>query len=127
VPALSAEGFDVRAGGLGDPQPAEGEQRDQRMLSRGAEPGGDQQRADFVAVQGGGVRIVVAPRPTDVRGRRVVEQVFLDGEPAWSGDDGQRAGDGRADSSGSFEVAGEQLDVSAAGSESARWRPWPTP
>jgi hypothetical protein len=51
VPGIEAEVVDVRAGGLGDPQPVQGEQRDQRMLSRRAEPRGDQQRAEFVAVQ----------------------------------------------------------------------------
>jgi hypothetical protein len=50
VPAFGPEGFDVRTGGFGHAQPVEGEQRDQRMLGRGAEPGGDEQGADFVAV-----------------------------------------------------------------------------
>jgi len=48
VPALQAEVLDVRAGGLGDPQPVQGEQGDQRMLGRRAEPG-DQQSAELVA------------------------------------------------------------------------------
>ena len=33
-----------------------------------AEPGGDEQRADFVAVQADGVGLVVQPRPSDVDG-----------------------------------------------------------
>ena len=40
VPALQAQMLDAGAGGLGDPQPVQGEQRDQRMLGRRAEPGG---------------------------------------------------------------------------------------
>jgi hypothetical protein len=39
VPAFCAQGFDVRAGGLGHPEPVKGEQRDQGVLGRGAEPG----------------------------------------------------------------------------------------
>ena len=70
--------------------------------------------------QGGGVRFVVDPRPADVRGRGVVEQVLLDGVRVQPGDGGQPAGDGRAGSCGGFEVAGEQLDVSAADSEQAQ-------
>ena len=50
VPALKAEVPDISAGGLGDPQPVQGQQRDQRVLGRRAEPGGHQQRAELVAV-----------------------------------------------------------------------------
>jgi len=35
----------------------------------GAEPGGDQEGTELVAVQGGGVRLVVQPGTADVRGR----------------------------------------------------------
>ena len=55
VPAFEAWVLDVGAGGLGDPQPVQGEQRDQRVLGPGAEPGGDQQGAELVAVQRGGL------------------------------------------------------------------------
>jgi hypothetical protein len=87
------------------------------VLGRGAEPGGDEQRADLVAVQAGGVGFVVDPRPADVHGRRVVEPVFLDCVPAQAGDGGQPSGDGRSCPARGFEIAGEQLDVSAPGSE----------
>jgi hypothetical protein len=40
----------------------------------GPEPGGDQEGTDLVAVQGGGVRLVVQPRPPDVRSGRVVKE-----------------------------------------------------
>jgi hypothetical protein len=36
------------------------------VLGRRAEPGGDPQRAEFVAVQPGGVRLVVQPGPADM-------------------------------------------------------------
>jgi hypothetical protein len=50
VAALDAQDFDAGAGSCGDPQPVEGEQRDQRMLRGRAKTGGYQQRAEFVAV-----------------------------------------------------------------------------
>jgi hypothetical protein len=51
VTAFDTEGVDVSTEGLGDPQAVDREQRDQCVLARGAESGGDQQRADLVAVQ----------------------------------------------------------------------------
>ncbi len=53
MPALEPQLLDVGAGGLRYPQSAECEQGDQRMLKRRAEPGGDKQGAQLVAVQGG--------------------------------------------------------------------------
>jgi hypothetical protein len=41
VPAFQAQLLDVGAGGLGDPQPVQGQQRDQRMLDRWAEARSD--------------------------------------------------------------------------------------
>ena len=85
--------LDVRAGGFGDPQPVEREQRDQRMLGRRAEPGGDQQGAELVAVQRDGVGLVARPRPPDVRGWRVLQQFLLDRVLAGPGDSDSPAGD----------------------------------
>ena len=67
VAALDAERFDAGAGGLGDPQPVQREQRDQRVLRRWAKPGGDQERAEFVAVQSDCAGFRVQPRPPHVR------------------------------------------------------------
>jgi hypothetical protein len=39
------------------------------MPGRRAEPGGDQQGAELVAVQRDGVRLVIHPRPPDVGSR----------------------------------------------------------
>jgi hypothetical protein len=50
VPAFQAQVLDVRAGGLRDPQPVQREQRDQRVLCRRPETGGDEQCAELVAV-----------------------------------------------------------------------------
>jgi len=62
VASFQAEGLDVGAGGLGHPQAVEGQQRDQRVLGRGAKPRGNEQRAQLVAVQPGGMRLIVQPR-----------------------------------------------------------------
>jgi len=43
-------------------------ERDQCMLDRGAEPGRDEQGAEFVAVQSDGVRLVIHPRTADMGG-----------------------------------------------------------
>ncbi len=60
--------LDIGASGLCHSQPVQREQGDQRMLGRRAEPGRDQHGAELVAVQGGGMRLVVRPRAADVRG-----------------------------------------------------------
>jgi hypothetical protein len=92
VAALEPQVLDVRAGRLRHPQPVEREQGDQRVLGGRAEPGGDQERAELVAVQGGGVRLVVQPRSADVRGRGMLEEFFLDGVPVKPGDGAKAAG-----------------------------------
>ena len=38
------------------------------MLGGRAQPGGDQQRAEFVTVQPGGVGLVIQPGPADMSG-----------------------------------------------------------
>jgi hypothetical protein len=68
VAPFQSQVLDIGTGGLGDPQPVQSQQGDQRMLGRRAEPGGHQQGAGLVAVQGDGVGLVVHPRTADVRG-----------------------------------------------------------
>ena len=85
VPPFDAQRFDAGAGGLGDPQPVERQQRDQRVLTGRAEPGGDQHRAKLVTVQPGGVRFIIQPGPADVSGRGIIQQLFLDGISAEPG------------------------------------------
>jgi hypothetical protein len=74
------------------------EQRDQRVPGGRAETSGDQQRADLVAIQGGGVRLIIQPRPPDVRGRGVLEKLFLDRVLVESGGGAQSSGHGGAGS-----------------------------
>jgi hypothetical protein len=68
--------LDVGAGGFGDPQPVQGEQRDQRMIAWRAEPGGDEQRAELIAIQRDGVRLVIDSGPSHVGGGRAVQELF---------------------------------------------------
>jgi len=55
VAALEAQVLDVGAGRLGHPQSVECQQGDEGVLGGRPEAGGDQEGAEFVAVQGGGV------------------------------------------------------------------------
>ena len=83
-------------GRLRHSQPVQGEQGNQRVLQRRAKAGGDQHGAEFVAVQGGGMRLVVQPRAADVRGRGMIQEFFFDGVPVEPGDGAQPPGDGGA-------------------------------
>jgi hypothetical protein len=114
VPAFQAQVLDVGAGWFGDPQPVQREQGDERMLGGRAEPGGDQQGAELVAVQCDGVRLVVDSRPPDVRGRGVLEEFFFDCVPVEPGDGAQPPGDRGPGAASGLELAGEALDVGAA-------------
>ena len=73
--------------------------------------------AELVAVQGGGVRLVVQPGTADVRGRGMVEELFLNGVPVEPGDGAQPSGDGGAGPPARLQFAGEGLDVGAADRE----------
>ena len=66
------------------------------MLGGRPQPGGHQQRAEFVAGQAYRVRLVVQPRPPHVRGGRMIEQLFLHRVPVESGHGAQAAGAGVA-------------------------------
>ena len=117
VAPLGAHGLDICASGLRHPQPVQGEQGDQRVLGGEAEAGGDEQGAELVAVQGGGVRLVVQPGPAHLHGWGVVQELLLDGVPVEARAGAQPPGDGGPGAAAGFEVAGEALDVGAAGSE----------
>lgn len=61
--------------------------------------------------------LVVQAGPTDVRGRSVVQEFFLDGVLIERSDRAQASGDGGANAAAGFQVAGTALDVGAARSE----------
>jgi hypothetical protein len=85
-----------------------------------AEPGSDQDRTEFVAIQPGGVRVIVQARPAHVGGRGVIEQVFLHRIPVEPGDRAQPPGDGGPGAAAGLQITGEALDVGAAGLEQAQ-------
>jgi hypothetical protein len=120
VPPLDAQGLNAGASGFGDTQPVERQQRDQRVLVWRAQPGGDQQRAEFVAVQPGGVRLIVQTRSAHVSGRRMIQHVFLDRVPVEPSDGAQPPGDSGPRAASGLQIAGETLDVGAAGLEQAQ-------
>lgn len=69
----------------------------QRVFRRRPEPGGHQERAELAGVQPGGIGLVVQVAPADVRGGRVIEQLFLHRVAVDPGDGAQPPGDdGRA-------------------------------
>ena len=121
VPALEPQLLDVGAGGLRYPQSVECEQGDRRVLVRLAEPCSHQQRAELVAVQRGGVRLIVHSLvhswPPDVSGRGVIQEFFFHGVCVEPGDGAQPASDGGAGAAPGFQVAGEAFDVGAADGE----------
>jgi hypothetical protein len=87
------------------------------VFCRRAEPDGDQERAELVAVQSGGVGFVVQAGPANMGGGRVIEEFFLDRVPVEPGDGAQPAGDGGPGAAAGFQIATEELDVRAAGLE----------
>jgi len=103
VPPLDAGGVNVGAGGFADAQPVEGQQGDQRLLARRAEPSGDQQRTEVVAVEPGGVRVIAQPGAADMGRWGLIEQVFLDGVPVEAGYGAQAAGDGGPGAAAGFQ------------------------
>jgi hypothetical protein len=90
------------------------------MITRWAEPGSNQQRAELVAVQGGGMGLIVQPRTADVGSRGVIQEFLFDGVLVEAGDGGQPPGDGGAGTSLGFQLAGEAFDVGAADREQAQ-------
>jgi hypothetical protein len=68
VTAREAERFDVGAERLGHAQTNDGQKRDERVLPRRGETGSDEERAHLVAIQAGGVGLVVEPRPANADG-----------------------------------------------------------
>ena len=117
--AFDAERFDVGAQSLGHAQTVDGEQRHERVLPGRRQSGGDQERADLIAVKAGGVGLVVEARPAHVGRRGPFEQPLLLHVAVEAGHGAQATGDGRPRPSPGLEVAGEALDVRTAGGEQA--------
>ena len=84
------------------------------MLAWSPEPGGHQQRAEFVAVQRNGMGLVLHPWSADMRSRRAAQEFFLNRVLIEPGDGGQPPGDRGAGPAPGFQVPGEALDIGPA-------------
>ncbi len=107
---------DLGGAGLGDPQPAHAEQRDQRVrgravLPRGGEDGGELQRMQHVAVLALPGHVRPGHGQSGVAGDELVDH----GVPEQPGDRGQAAADRRGGVAGLLEVAQVQLQVRPLG------------
>jgi hypothetical protein len=111
VAAFETEIVDIRAQSFRDAQPVDRQQADQGLFGGGAESGRDQQRTDLVTVQPDHVRVVIQPGSADVRGRGMLQQVFLNGVPVEAGDGAQPARDRRPGPSVGLHVPPEAFDV----------------
>jgi hypothetical protein len=79
VAALQAEVLDVRADGFGNAQPVERQETDERVIPGAAQAGGDQHAADLIAVQAGGMGLVIQARSPHMSRRRGGDETFLFG------------------------------------------------
>ena len=122
VAAFGAQRLDVRAGGL----PATRSVRAGR--SAHARPprraGGDQHRAELIAVQTGGMRLIVQPGTAHVRCRRVVEQVFLDRVLVETGDGAAPPGDGGPGPALASRSRAKRSTSARRAWNNRRWRSW---
>jgi hypothetical protein len=118
--AFEAELLDVGAERFGDSQPVDGQQGDERVLGRRRQSGGDEQRTDVVAVQTGGVGLVVKARAPNMSRWRPLQHAFLFGVAVEARHRAQAACDRRSGTPSSLEVPTEALDVSPAHGEQAQ-------
>ena len=80
-PSLEAQRVDVRTDRFGDPTTIQREERDQRVITRGRETSGDEQRTEFVAVKTRRVRFLVEARTANMRRGGMLDEVFFFGIP----------------------------------------------
>jgi hypothetical protein len=111
---FESECLDIGTGRLRDSQSVERKQREEGVLGGRSESGSHKESSDFVAVEPGGVRLVVEARPADMDRWRVIEKLLFDGIAVEAGDSAQAPGDSGASPAASFEVATEALDVGAS-------------
>src|SRR5262249_32331324 len=75
--------------------------------ARPAKPGGDEQRAELVAVQADDMGLIIQARPPDMGGWRVLEELLFNGVLVEPGDGAQLPGHGGAGASPGFQLPGE--------------------
>ncbi len=69
MPAFHPEMLNVGVERFGDPQPVQSEQAGEGVVAAPGEAGLDQEHPEFVAVEAGGVRLVVQPRAAHMHRR----------------------------------------------------------
>ena len=89
---LHAQVLDISTGRLRHPQPIQRKQADQRVLGGRPKTGGDQERAELVAVQGVACDCI-QPRTADMRRRGMRQEILLHRVPVEPGDGAQPTGD----------------------------------
>ena len=87
------------------------------MFGGAAQPGGDQQGADLVAVQADGVGLIVQAGPADMDRRGMIEEILLYGVAVEAGHGAQPPRHRRPSPATVFKVAAEGFDVGASGLE----------
>jgi len=93
VPSLQPQVLDVSPNGFRDPQPVESQQAEQGVIPGAGQPRSHQHGADLVAVQAGGVGLVVQLGAPHVGRWRDPDQAFLFGVRLEAGHCAQPAGD----------------------------------
>ena len=120
VPPFEAERFDVGTERFGDSEAVDRQQADEGVLPRRGQPSSHEEGADLVAIQAGGMRLVVQSGPADMGRRRPLEQALLFGVAVETRDRAEATSDSCSSAPTRFEVAGEALDVSPPGAEQAQ-------
>src|SRR5438309_5006860 len=92
-------------------------ERHQGVITSRGQAGGDEQRAELVAVKTGGMRLVIQPRAPDMDRRRVLDHTFLLGIAKEAGDRAQAPRHRRPGLPFRFKITGETLDVDPPSSE----------
>ena len=111
--SLQTERIDVSTQRFGDTQAVQREQRHQRMFPCRRQAGGDEERADLVAIQASRIRLIVEAGTAHMDGRRVLNQALLLGVAVEAGDRTEPAGDGRSSPAAGLQLAPEAFDIHA--------------
>jgi hypothetical protein len=109
--ALETKPFNVGTDLFRDPQPVQRQHGDQGVIAGPGETGGDKHRPDLVAIQPGGIRLIIQPRPANVHRWRVIQQAFFDGVVVQAGDRAQPPRDRCSCPAEVLEMTGERFDV----------------
>ena len=110
VTAVHAYRLDVRVERFADPQPVEGEERDQRVITRRTKAGLDEEAAELVAVQPEGAGLDIDLGASDVRCWVAFEDPFDMAVPVEAPERRKSSGDGGMHGAVGFHGATEDLE-----------------